>query len=194
MKVSFIFNALFAVAIISGACARLVPAEAQSAKQFLPLHLTADQVVVSAAQRTQAGKHTVPALTEAVGSFDYFAWPDTRLGAIKTCDGYMFFASDGGRHAKSAKYYGCVTRTIGTLDNPLGSGNGAASPVESFIHSDASVNPNYPKYSYMGGGSVTRVPEGLPGAGNLLLVYHAERTTTGAVGFYSVLGLAKVSR
>ena len=36
-----------------------------------------------------------------------------------------------------------------------------------------------------------RVPEGMPGAGNLLLVYHAEINTVSTQSFYSVLGLAK---
>jgi hypothetical protein len=41
---------------------------------------------------------------------------------------------------------------------------------------------------YVGGGPVYRVPEGEPGAGNLLIVYHAERP---ANPFWSWLGLAK---
>jgi len=50
------------------------------------------------------------------------------------------------------------------------------------------VNPNYATYTYLGGARVRRVPDGSPGAGNLLIVYHAEINT--ATSFYSLLGLA----
>ena len=42
----------------------------------------------------------------------------------------------------------------------------------------------------MGGGPVYRVPKGKPGAGNLLMVYHAEIPTITTQSFYSVLALA----
>jgi hypothetical protein len=53
------------------------------------------------------------------------------------------------------------------------------------------VNPFYASYDYMGGGPVLRVPEGMPGAGNLLMVYHAEIPTVITQSFYSVLALAR---
>jgi hypothetical protein len=58
---------------------------------------------------------------------------------------------------------------------------------------DASADPNYPSYTYLGGGPVYRVPAGMPGAGQLLMVTHAEITTPDtkpSPSFYSVLGLA----
>ena len=45
----------------------------------------------------------------------------------------------------------------------------------------------------MGGGPVYKVPEGLFGAGNLLMVYHAEIPTILTQSFYSVLALAASS-
>ena len=55
---------------------------------------------------------------------------------------------------------------------------------------DPGINPYYSSYDYMGGGPVYRVPAGMPGAGNLLLVYHAEIATVTTQSFYSVLALA----
>src|SRR5580700_990244 len=55
---------------------------------------------------------------------------------------------------------------------------------------DPAVNPYYSSYDYMGGGPVYKVPEGMPGAGNLLMVYHAEINTVTTQSFYSVLALA----
>ena len=79
-----------------------------------------------------------------------------------------------------------MTRTFGTLDNPVGT----APPIDVIIHPnpDAAVNPNYGSYTYLGGGRIFRVPEGRPGAGSLLDVYHAEINTD--TSFYSLLGLA----
>jgi hypothetical protein len=56
---------------------------------------------------------------------------------------------------------------------------------------DPAVNPFYPSYDYMGGGPVYKVPEGVPGAGNLLLLYHAEIPTVQTQSFDSVFALAK---
>ena len=55
---------------------------------------------------------------------------------------------------------------------------------------DPAVNPYYSSYDYMGGGPVYKVPDGMPGAGNLLMVYHAEINTVTTQSFYSVLALA----
>jgi hypothetical protein len=53
---------------------------------------------------------------------------------------------------------------------------------------DPAVNPNYPSYGYMGGGPVFRVPADMPGAGNLLVVYHAELPDD---ALYAALDLAE---
>src|SRR5271165_6157143 len=99
-----------------------------------------DKEVVSAAQRKTAGNRAWPPLTDAA---DGFAWPDTELGVIK---------GDGGYHARQlweGEYfgndkYGSITRTIGTLDNPLGT----EPPIDVTIHAnpDPSVNPFYASY------------------------------------------------
>ena len=150
-------------------------------------------VVTSAEQRATAGQIAEPPLTDQA---DGFAWPDTPIGVIKTAEGYEFFASDGGTHAHQLwdghlfgnNKYGSATRTLGTLDNPLGT----APPVDVTIrpNPDAAVNPYYPSYDYMGGGPVYQVPDGMPGSGNLLMVYHAEINTVSTQSFYSVLALA----
>ncbi len=79
-----------------------------------------------------------------------------------------------------------MTRTLGTLDNPLGT----APPIDVVIgrNPDHTVDPNYHVYTYLGGGRIYLVPQGMTGAGNLLLVYHAEINTR--TSFYSLLGLA----
>jgi hypothetical protein len=150
-------------------------------------------VVTSAEQRAAAGQIAEPPLTD---QYDGFAWPDTPIGVLKTAEGYEFFASDGGSHAHQLwdghsfgnNKYGSATRTLGTLDNPLGT----TAPVDVTIrpNPDVTVNPYYPSYDYMGGGPVYQVPDGLPGAGNLLMVYHAEINTVSTQSFYAVLGLA----
>jgi len=143
---------------------------------------THDQIIA-------AGLRAVPPITDT-GGFG-FAWPDTQMGVIKTGNGYEFFGSDGGLHpvhewdghsVGNGKYGGVVT-TMGTLDNPLGSGD----PVDVSIspNPDPAVNPNYSSYGYMGGGPVYQVPAGMTGAGNLLITYHAELPN------YALLGLAE---
>jgi hypothetical protein len=152
-----------------------------------------ERVVTTAAQRLRAGSIALPPLTDTANGF---AWPDTELGVIKTEAGYMFFGSDGGFHARQDwedepqgnNKYGSITRTLGTLDNPLGT----ESPIDVSIrpNPDPAVNPYYSSYDYMGGGPVYKVPKGKPGAGNLLMVYHAEIPTITTQSFYSVLALA----
>jgi hypothetical protein len=127
-----------------------------------------------------------------VSSFD---WPDTQLGVLKTESAYVFFGSDGGYHARRRWHGewvgnnkgGSVTRTTGTIDNPLG----LSPPVDVSIdrNPDSTVNPHYDSYSYMGGGPVYQVPPGRVGAGNLLLLYHAEINTQSPLS-YSLLNLA----
>jgi hypothetical protein len=156
--------------------------------------VSANQTVATPQQRYQAGLKAEPPLTDQA---DGFAWPDTPIGVVKTDAGYEFFGSDGGLHSRQMWQgqwygngkYGSATRTLGTLDNPLGT----APPVDVSIlpNPDSSVNPFYSSYDYMGGGPVYQVPQGMTGAGNLLMVYHAEISTV--TSFYSVLALAASS-
>jgi hypothetical protein len=84
--------------------------------------------------------------------------------------------------------YGSVVTTLGTLDNPLGTGD--PQDVSVSPNPDVAVNPNYPSYGYMGGGPVFQVPAGMTGAGNLLATYHAELPND---ALYAALGLAASS-
>ena len=155
-----------------------------------------DKTVATAAQRKAAGNIAWPPLTDQA---DGFAWPDTPVGVLKGDGGYIFFGSDGGYHAHQSweglefgnNKYGSITRTIGTLDNPLGT----EPPIDVTIspNPDPSVNPYYSSYDYMGGGPVYKVPEGMPGAGKLLMVYHAEIPTITTQSFDSVFALAASS-
>jgi hypothetical protein len=153
--------------------------------------ITGPIIVDSHDQIVEGGLKAQPPLSNT-GGFG-FAWPDTQMGVIKTSSGYEFFASEGGLHpgheweghgVGNNKYGGVVT-TVGTLDNPLGSGD--PQDVSISPNPDPGVNPNYSSYSYMGGGSVYQVPAGMTGAGSLLVTYHAELPN------YSLLGLAASS-
>jgi len=151
--------------------------------------------VATSHQRYVAGTKAQPPLT------DSFDWPDGQLAALKTDSGYMFFSIDAGLHKRQLWHgqwvgnnnSGSVVKTIGTLDNPLG----AAPPIDVVIdhNPDPKVNPyncdptKYPHhycYTYIGGGPVYQVPAGQVGAGNWLLVYHAEYDDPA----YYMLGLA----
>src|ERR1700722_6250974 len=166
---------------------------AQSVTAICEPKITASREVATPAQRKAAGEIALPPLTD---TSDGFAWPDTQLGVIKADGGYVFFGSDGGYHARQfweGQYYGnnkygSITRTIGTLDDP----NGTEPPVDVTIRAnpDPSVNPFYSSYDYMGGGPVYKVPSGMPGAGKLLMVYHAEIPTIKTQSFDSVFALA----
>jgi hypothetical protein len=171
------------------------PAAAQSAEpavtRLCTPKITANIVVASPQQRYDAGQRSQPPITD---TYNGFAWPDTPMGVLKTENGYEFFASDGGSHARQMwrgewvgnNKSGSVVTTFGTLANPLGSGdpqNVSISP-----NPDPAVNPNYPSYGYMGGGPVFRVPADMPGAGNLLVVYHAELPDD---ALYAALDLAE---
>ena len=141
-----------------------------------------------------AGQRAQPPITD---TFNGFAWPDTPMGVLKTANGYEFFASDGGAHYRQL-WQGVNTLAttspdrlsprLGTLDNPLGSGD--PQDVSVSPNPDPAVNPNYPSYGYMGGGPVFQVPAGMPGAGNLLVTYHAELPND---ALYAALGLAASS-
>jgi len=167
-----------------------VSAQAQAISQLCTPKVTANEVVVSPKQRYEAGQRAEPPLTDTGTGF---AWPDTPMGVIKTADGYEFFASDGGQHSRQMWHghwvgnnkSGSVVTTVGTLDNPLGTGDPQDVSISS--NPDPGVNPNYPSYGYMGGGPLFQVPAGMPGAGNLLATYHAELPND---ALYAALGLA----
>ncbi len=171
-------------------------AAAQNVTAICEPKITAAQEVATPAQRKAAGEIALPPLTDTA---DGFAWPDTQLGVIKADGGYVFFGSDGGYHARQfweGQYYGnnkygSITRTMGTLDSPLGT----EAPIDVTVqpNSDPSVNPFYSSYDYMGGGPVYQVPPGMRGAGKLLMVYHAEIPTIKTQSFYSVFALASSS-
>jgi hypothetical protein len=155
--------------------------------------VSADQVVETPKQRYAAGQRAQPPITDMTFGF---AWPDTPLGVIKTASGYEFFGSDGASHSRQMwqghwvgnNKYGSVVTTVGTLDNPLGTGD----PLDVSVspNPDPAVSANYPSYGYMGGGPVYQVPAGMPGAGNLLVTYHAELPND---ALYAALGLAASS-
>ena len=167
-----------------------VSAETQVIAQRCTPKVTANVAVASPKQRYDAGQRAEPPLTDTGTGF---AWPDTPMVVIKTADGYEFFASDGGQHSRQMwrghwvgnNKSGSVVTTMGTLDNPLGTGD----PQDVSLSSspDPGVNPNYSSYGYMGGGPVYQVPAGMTGAGNLLATYHAELPND---ALYAALGLA----
>jgi hypothetical protein len=160
--------------------------------------------VVTARKRKAVTNSVLP---EGVVGPTGFDWPDTPLGMVKSLDGVhsLFFGSDGSCHANCNlpdERDGSITRTEGTLDNPLGS----SPPRENVLPIDTLNLPPYMLYA--GGGSVYRVPPGSPGAGDLFLVYQAARASfepgyhypdcdsdhkncyQHQNGFYSYLGLA----
>lgn len=166
------------------------PSAAQALAPLCQPVVSSPFVVASPAQRLAAGTKSQPPLT------DTFDWPDTPLGVIKTAAGYEFFGSDGGYHSRQLwqghwvgnNKSGSFTTTAGTLDNPLGTGD--PQDVSVSPSPNASVNPIYPVYGYMGGGPVYQVPSGMTGAGNLLATYHAELPND---ALYAALGLAASS-
>jgi hypothetical protein len=167
------------------------PAPAETIAPVCQPTVTGPVIVETHDQVVAAGKRAEPPLTNT-GGFG-FAWPDTQMGVIKTSTGYQFFTSDGALHPPQIwqghmvgnHKYGSVVTTVGTLDDPLGPGN--PQDVSISPNPDPGVNPNYPSYTYMGGGPVYQVPPGMIGAGNLLAGYHAELPND---ALYAVHGLA----
>jgi len=164
-----------------------------SAPAQCQVHVVANEVVVSDRERRENAYHALPAgVIPDPSQWPYFAWSDTQLGVVRTRDGsgYLFFGSDGGCHLNCSgknSRGGSITVSTGTLDQPLGEPLGDPNPpVHEFPIPNSSNLPDY--MDYVGGGPVYRVPEGEPGAGGLLIVYHAERP---ANVFWSWLGLAK---
>jgi hypothetical protein len=188
--------ALTLIAIPFTLSAQTKPIEPAAVTPICNPKIVANKELVTPAQRKAAGARALPPLTDLA---DGFAWPDTQLGVVKTDSGYAFFGSDGGLHNRQQweeqEYgndkYGSITRTLGTLDNPLGT----EPPIDVTVYAnrDPSVNPYYSSYDYMGGGPVYLVPAGMPGAGNLLMVYHAEIPTVSTQSFDSILALASSS-
>src|SRR5271157_2838245 len=189
-RVSLVSTLIALYGVLAGSsCA----ASAQSVTPLCTPKIVANQELVTPAQRQAAGNVAQPPLTDTA---DGFAWPDTPLGVVKSSSGYAFFGSDGGKHSRQLwqgkwygnNKYGSITRTLGALDNPLGSDP----PIDVTINSnpDPAVNPFYQSYDYMGGGPVYQVPQGMVGAGNLLMVYHAEISTIQTQSFDSILALA----
>jgi len=109
--------------------------------------LTSAIVVASPEQRIAAGAKAEPPITDTSNGF---AWPDTPLGIIKAGNGYQFFASDGGYHSRQLwqghwvgnNKGGSIVTTVGTLDNPLGSGD--PKDVSVSANRNPGVNPIYP--------------------------------------------------
>jgi hypothetical protein len=168
-----------------------VLASAQALAPVCNPTVTAPIIVVTHDQIVEAGKRAEPPLINTKGFG--FAWPDTQMGVIKTAAGYEWFTSDGAYHPRQiwhgewvgSNNYGSVTMTLGTLDKPLGTGN--PQDVTISRNPDPAVNPNFDSYTYMGGGPVFQVPEGMVGAGNLIAGYHAELPSN---TLYAVHGLA----
>jgi hypothetical protein len=178
----------------------LLPAAAASAQKVTPIchpTITAPIEIATPRQRYEAGQNAQPPVVINQG----FDWPDGPLAAIKIDAGYYFFSIDAGLHYRRLWHgqwvgndnSGSVVRTLGTLDNPLGS----AAPLDVVIdhNPDPKVNPrncnplrftHHYCYTYIGGGPVYVVPQGEVGAGNWLLVYHAEYDDPA----YFMLGLA----
>ncbi len=166
---------------------------AATVKQVCSAKVSDNVIVATAAQRKHAGNIAEPPLD---GCFKWICVAGYGAGRDQTAQGYAFFGSDGAFHAKQNweernfgnNKYGSVVRTLGTLDNPLGT----EPPIDVTIkpNPDPAVNPFYASYDYMGGGPVIRIPAGQPGAGGLLMVYHAEIPTVTTESFYSVFALA----
>lgn len=124
--------------------------------------VTGPIIVATHDQIVAAGQRAEPPLLNTMGFG--FAWPDTQMGVIRTDTGYEFFASDGAFHPRQLWHghwvgndnYGSVVTTVGTLDNPLGAGD--PQDVSISPNPDPGVNPNYPSYTYIGGGPVFQVP------------------------------------
>jgi hypothetical protein len=157
------------------------------------VHIVAKDLIVSNHERVETGFHVLPTgVIPEPNQWPFFAWSDTSLGVVRSRNGsgYLFFGSDGGCHENcTGKYqrWGSVTVSHGTLDDPLGTPGGDPNPpvYEFTFPNDSNMTPDV---DYAGGGPVYRVPDGEPGAGNLLLVYHTEQV---ANPFYSRTGIAK---
>lgn len=199
-----VMHPMVAPFLFAGCASTTNPGAAASGSACNPVLSSQPATVVTPDAVTAAAPNVLP--QGAVGPTG-FNWPDTPLGVVKSRDGsqYLFFGSDGSCHYNCnlpGERDGSITRTVGTLDNPLGT----EPPVETVFPQSANLPPYI---SYVGGGPTYRVPAGNPGAGNLLLVYHTEQETYEAGyqypdcdvngqncgqhsnGFYTRLGVAR---
>src|ERR1700723_1503682 len=167
------------VAILAAFCQLCSEVSAgQTSSPVCQPSVSVPSIVATHDQIVAAGLRAEPPLTDTKGFG--FAWPDTQMGVIKTADGYEWFTSDGAFHPRQIwqgqwvgnNKYGSVTTTLGTLDNPLGTG--APQDVTISPNPDPAVNPNYPSYTYIGGGPVYQKLAGSQPRGNLLVDHHAE--------------------
>lgn len=112
------------------------------------------QVIVTKAERDRVG---------------LIGWPDGTMGVQKAGNKYVFLAANAVQ----------VSRTTGTLDNPI------ANSVQSNLQIR---NPKH-DYQYAGGGPVYQDPA----TGMMLMFYHAEKWPAGTDRdhFYSLVGMAK---
>ena len=171
----------------------LSSADADASSGQCSVHVIANDVIVSDHEREEVGFNVQPSgIIPDPGAWPYFAWSDTELGVVRSQDGsgYLFFGSDGGCHENCDNpngRAGSITVSHGTLDHPLGTPlDDPNPPVYEFVFP---VSDNLPmNINYAGGGPVYRVPNGEPGAGSLLIVYHIERN---ANPFWSWSGIAK---
>jgi hypothetical protein len=168
--------------------------QADSTPTQCQVRVVENKVVASNRERHEVSYHVQPpGIIPNPKVWPYFAWSDTPLGAVRTRDGsgYLFFGSDGGCHEncndQASWRWGSITVSQGTLDHPLGEPLGDPNPpVREFAFP---ITANLPaNIDYAGGGPVYRVPEGEPGAGSLIMVYHIERN---ANPLWSWTGLAK---
>ncbi len=181
--------------IVLGLMSAVPSAVSQATPAQCQPRVVANEVVVSDIERRETAFHVDPAgIIPEPGQWPFFAWSDTPVGVVRSRNGsgYLFFGSDGGCHLNCSGQFsrsGSITLSTGTLDHPLGDPLGnPIPPVNEFLLPGSSNLPDF--IDYVGGGPVYRVPEGEPGAGDLLIVYHAERP---ANPFWSWLGLAKSS-
>jgi len=187
---SALFMAVLPVQFVAAQASNANPAQCQ-------VRVVANDVVMTDDERTDVAYRVLPSgIIPNPGAWPYFAWSDSPMGVVRSRDGdgYLFFGSDGGCHRDCNGAHprsGSITVAKGTLDHPLGepSCHPNPPPYEFLLPTSANL-PDY--FDYVGGGPVYRVPEGEPGAGNLLLVYHVERPlpSPGAY-FWSYTGLAK---
>ena len=181
--------AIFVLGLMSVSELRAQAANGAAVSNVCRPKIIAEDIVATAKHRFAAGQQAQPPNIVGPSGFD---WSDTQLGIVKSRDGvhYLFFGSDGSCHHDCGTLQerdGSITRTVGFLDDPLGDDL----PVEFILPQGELFAEN--AVIYAGGGLVSRVPEGHPGAGNLLMVYGVARWTNlkARNGNYGLTGLAK---
>src|ERR1700722_4831555 len=117
--------AAFFLACLLAACRAGAQTGAQKIAPICHPTVSAPIEVATSRQRYEAGLKAQPPITQDQG----FDWPDGPVAALKTNDGYYFFSIDAGTHFRQLWHgqwvgnnnSGSVVRSLGTLDNPLGS-------------------------------------------------------------------------